>query len=62
MTTRYIVEEKEVCGTCEHYRQHYIMGFEGKMRPLWYGHCGVPRGKRRAPDESCPHWKSSTRE
>ena len=54
---RYIVVEKSCCGTCVHYRQHYILGQHGKPYPLWYGHCHTPRMKRRAPDEACPHWK-----
>lgn len=53
---RYIVVEKECCGTCVHYRQHYILTEHGKPYPLWYGHCVTPRLKRREPDETCPHW------
>ena len=56
---RYIVVEKSCCGTCVHYRQHYILDPNGKPCPLWYGHCHTPRMKRRAPDEACPHWKAS---
>ena len=51
---RYIVVEKSCCGTCVHYRQHYILDPNGKPYPL---HCHTPRMKRRAPDEACPHWK-----
>lgn len=55
---KYIVE-KEVCSTCAHYRQHYVLGEGGKFWPLWYGHCHVPRcGKHPGPDQTCPHWKS----
>lgn len=55
---KYIVE-KEVCGTCAHYRQHYVMMECGKFWPLWYGHCHVPRwGKHPSPDQTCPHWKA----
>ena len=55
--SRYIVVEKTCCGTCVHYRQHCILDPNGKPYPLWYGHCRTPRQKRRAPDETCPHWK-----
>ena len=55
---KYIVE-KVVCGTCAHYRQHYVLGECGKFWPLWYGHCHVPRcGKHPSPDQTCPHWKA----
>lgn len=53
---RYIVVEKQCCGTCIHYRQHYILSEHGRPFPLWYGHCVAPRLKRREPDESCPYW------
>ena len=53
---KYIVE-KEVCGTCAHYRQHYVLEGGQRFHPLWYGHCHVPRwGKHPAPDQTCPHW------
>ena len=54
--SRYVVVEKECCGTCVHYRQHYILSEQGRPFPLWYGHCGTPRRKRRQPDEVCPYW------
>ena len=53
------IVEKEVCGTCAHYRQHYVLGEGAKFWPLWYGHCHMPRwGKHPAPDQTCPHWKA----
>ncbi len=53
------IVEKEVCGTCAHYRQHYVLGEGGKFWPLWHGHCHVPRcDKHPGPDQTCPHWKS----
>ena len=58
-TSRYAVVEEECCGTCVHYRQHYILGDHGRPFPLWYGHCATPRVKRRQPDEVCPYWKPS---
>lgn len=53
---RYIVVEQEYCGTCVHYRQHYVLSDRGRFSPLWYGHCGTPRMKQRQPDEACPRW------
>lgn len=53
---RYVIVEKSCCGTCVHYRQHYILQEDGRPYPLWYGHCHTPRAKRRTPDEVCPHW------
>ena len=51
---KWIVDAK-VCGTCAHYRQHYTLQSCGVFRPLWYGHCHVPRwGKHPRPDETCP--------
>ena len=35
---KYMVE-KRVCGTCVHYRQHYVRTEQGNYYPLWYGHC-----------------------
>lgn len=55
-TSRYVVVEKECCGSCVHYRQHYVLTEHGRPFPLWYGHCGTPRMKRRTPDEVCPYW------
>lgn len=55
---RYMVVEKSCCGTCAHYRQHYTLTNQGKLHPLWYGHCGTPRMKNREPDEVCAYWKS----
>ncbi len=56
---RYVIVEKECCGTCVHYRQHYILTEGGRPFPLWYGHCATPRRKRREPDEVCPCWSPS---
>lgn len=37
----------EVCGTCAHYRQHYVLvDKERCYMPLWYGHCNLPMYKR----------------
>ena len=58
---RYVVVERACCGTCVHYRQHYTLLEKGSFRPLWYGHCAVPRRKRRMPDEVCQHWRSGER-
>ena len=45
---KYMVE-KRVCGTCVHYRQHYVRSREGYYIPLWYGHCIHPWRRPRAP-------------
>ena len=39
----HVVVEKVCCGTCVHYRQHYVLSEGGRFLPLWYGHCHVPR-------------------
>lgn len=56
---RYVVVEKECCGTCVHCRQHYVLTKNGWPHPIWYGHCTEPRVKCRAPDEVCGHWAST---
>ena len=55
----YVIVEKKCCGTCVHYRQHYILSDCGRPFPLWYRHCVFPRLKDRRPDETCPHWMSA---
>lgn len=54
--SRHLLVAKECCGTCIHYRQHYVLSTLGSFHPLWFGHCGTPRMKSRDPDEVCPHW------
>ena len=57
-TKTYIVRA-QVCGTCVHYRQHYVLSEGGLLEPLWYGHCHVPhQGRYPQPDGTCPHWKA----
>ena len=57
-TKTYIVRA-QVCGTCVHYRQHYVLSEGGRLEPLWYGHCHVPHtGRYPQPDGTCPHWKA----
>lgn len=55
-TRKYIVEEK-VCGTCTHYRQHYVQGVDGRFQALWYGHCYNPYARYPLPDGVCPKWQ-----
>ena len=45
-----------VCGTCRHFRLHYICR-EGTYLPLLYGHCVFPRSKARSVTQTCPHWE-----
>lgn len=53
---KYELVEGKVCGTCIHYRQHYILS-EGEYDALWYGHCRCPRAKKRAPEQTCAFWE-----
>ena len=43
------------CGTCGHFRRHYIW-LPGQFSPLGVGHCVHPRAKDRREDQSCPLW------
>lgn len=54
--------QAEVCGTCIHYHQHYVLDRRQKLIPLWYGHCGMPRFKETRPNETCEHWKENYEE
>lgn len=56
-TTRKYIVEVQTCGTCAHYRQHYILGDYGRFRPIWYGHCQAPQARRPLPDGVCPKWR-----
>lgn len=51
--------QAEVCGTCVHYHQHYVMLPSGRPLPLWYGHCTMPALKGRNPDQTCEHWEEN---
>jgi len=45
------MEEKRQCGTCKHFRQHYIKaGY--RYNPISYGHCVYPRLKKRETKDS----------
>ena len=59
--SKYIVEE-QVCGTCAHYYQHYVLTADGRFQALWYGHCSRPKLRRSLPDEVCPRWQGAERE
>ena len=48
-----------VCGTCVHYRQHFVMSIHQRLTPVWYGHCNLPSNRHTAPDETCTHWDES---
>ena len=60
--SRHMVVERECCGTCLHYHQHYVLAERGRPYPLWYGHCTAPRSKRRMPDEVCEYWKCADKD
>ena len=47
----------EVCGTCVHYHQHYVLLAKGRWLPIWYGHCALPEIQSRNPDETCGSWQ-----
>ena len=53
---KYEIVEGRVCGTCVHYRQHYVFT-GGEFTTLWYGHCRCPRRKIRTPDQVCDYWE-----
>lgn len=55
---KYMVE-KRVCGTCVHYRQHYVRSREGYYIPLWYGHCIHPWRRHPEPDFGCERWEGT---
>lgn len=54
--------QADVCGTCIHYHQHYVLMPKGGWMPVWYGHCGKPRMKGHSPDETCEFWEDALRE
>lgn len=54
--------EANVCGTCIHYRQHYVLVEGGRFEPLWYGHCHVPRSRYPLPDGTCRHYEPYEKE
>ena len=56
-TTRRYIVEAQVCGTCCHYHQHYVL--EGdRFRPLWYGHCHAQGRRHPLPDGTCPRYQA----
>lgn len=52
----------ERCGTCIHFRRHYICIAEGFYSPLSYGHCVYPKPKKRREEERCPYWSAAQEE
>lgn len=52
----------EQCGTCEHFRRHYIRREGDFYIPLDYGHCVYPRSKKRRAEERCPRWRAADEE
>lgn len=55
-----IRHETEVCGSCRHFRQHYICMRDGRYLPISYGHCVYPACKRRRAEEHCGRWAERT--
>lgn len=52
----------EQCGTCAHFRRHYVRIGTDFYLPLSYGHCVYPRQKKRRDDEDCPRWCAADEE
>ena len=54
------IARPQVCGTCVHYRQHYVLSEGGRLEPLWYGHCLLYTSDAAdpQPDGTCPHWEA----
>lgn len=53
------VQQKRCCGTCVHYRQHYVLNKENRFVSIWYGHCISSEIKEREPDAVCPNWMAA---
>lgn len=48
---------KKCCGTCKHYRGHYVRYSDGRFVPIPHGHCVHPRLKNRHREtDACVHW------
>lgn len=53
----YIPQDSAVCGSCAHFRQHYIRYRNSSYYvPISYGHCVYPERKRRRTEEVCAFW------
>ena len=52
----YEEHSEKVCGSCQHFRLHYIRMDEKNYSPTHYGHCVFPMLKKRRTEENCPHW------
>ena len=51
--------EKDICGSCEHFRQHYTLD-KRKVFRVYCGHCVKHPTKRRKPDAvACEHFVAS---
>lgn len=49
---------EQTCGSCKHFRRHYVRLARGRYLPLSYGHCVTPRLKNREEDtKACIHWQ-----
>ena len=55
-------EQKKVCRSCIHYRQHYILDSQRCSR-VCCGHCVYPRIKHRSPENrACDYFKQCSSE
>lgn len=58
----YTAMDAAVCGSCAHFRRHYIKLSETHYTPLTYGHCIYPRLKKRSAESACPQWAPKPQE
>ena len=55
--------EKKCCGTCRHFRQHYVRYEDGRYFRTPHGHCVYPRLKdRRKETDGCAYWTLKAKE
>lgn len=55
--------DEPTCGTCIHFRQHYILFDLDRYNLIPCGHCVHPRLKHRKPDTpACVHYQQKTEE
>lgn len=57
----YITQDREVCGGCARFRQHFVCMGEAYL-PISCGHCVYPARKRRRAEERCGFWTAREKE
>ena len=53
----YEEHSEKACGSCQHFRLHYVRIDENSYISTRYGHCVFPMLKKRRAEENCPQWK-----